>query len=216
VTGNVGRTRVKICGITRIDDALTSVDHGADTVGFVFHEKSPRYIDPERAHRIIEQLPPFIQTIGVFADEPVDEVVQAYEESGVDAVQILNADRVFPGITSASIIPVVRVGGEHGGREIASIPNKKVVLLDTFVPGEKGGTGKTFDWEIARAYARNRNIIVAGGLTPENVSVLIESVRPYGVDVSSGVEGSPGKKDHKKIARFMESVLTIDDYLRGA
>lgn len=216
MTGEFVRTRVKICGITRIDDALTSVDHGADAVGFVFHEKSKRYIDPKRAHRIIDQLPPFIQTIGVFADEPVDEVVQAYEESGVDAIQILNADRIFPGITSASIIPVVRVGDGHGGREIALIPNERVVLLDTFVPGEKGGTGKTFDWEIAKEYARNRNIIVAGGLTPENVSDLIKSVMPYGVDVSSGVEGAPGKKDHEKIACFMRSVLTIDDYLRGA
>jgi len=216
MTCNYVRTRVKICGITRIEDALVSVDYGADALGFVFHRSSRRYIEPERARTIIEQLPPFIQTFGVFADEPTDAVLRVYKESGVNTIQSMNVDRAFPGISPSSIIPVVRVGSDHEEREMESIPEDITVLLDTFVPGEKGGTGITFEWDIAKKFARRRRIIVAGGIRPENVSDLIACVRPYGVDVSSGVEESPGKKDHAKIALFMKSVLTIDEFIRGA
>ena len=216
MTFDFGRTRVKICGITQIDDALTSVDHGADAVGFVFHEPSRRYIDPGKASEIIEQLPPFVKTIGVFADEPSDYVLRAYRESGVDAVQIMDTGRDVPGIPPSSIIPVVRVGEGNGEVELESLPVDRAVLLDTFVPDSKGGTGVAFDWDIAKKYAAERRIIVAGGVRPENVAGLIERVRPYGVDVSSGVEDSPGRKDHEKIARFLESVRTIDEHLRGA
>jgi len=210
------RTRVKICGIIRIDDALVSVECGADAVGFVFHEPSCRYIDPGKAREINEQLPPFVKTVGVFADEKADDVVKAYIESGVDAVQCMNTDGPFPGIPLSSIIPVVRVGNESGERMMTSITDKRAVLLDTFVPGEKGGTGRTFDWDIAKQYALSRRIIVAGGLSPENIFDLITRVTPYGVDVSSGVEVSPGKKDHEKIARFFERVRTADEHIRGA
>jgi phosphoribosylanthranilate isomerase len=216
MTGGVGRTRVKICGITRIDDAWISVDHGADALGFVFHEPSRRFIDPIKAKEIIEQLPPFIQTIGVFADETADIVVNAYTESGVDGVQCMNFSGPFPGIPPSSIIPVVRVGEGSGGGMPSSIPEERTVLLDTFVPGEKGGTGRTFDWDIAKQYAKARRIIVAGGLSPENVCGLIERVAPFGVDVSSGVETSPGKKDHEKIARFFKRVRAADEHIRGA
>jgi len=211
-----GRTRVKICGITRIEDALVSIDYGADALGFVFHEPSRRYIAPQKAREIIEELPPFIETVGVFAGESVDDVARAYQESGVDAVQVMSAHRVFSDIPFSSIIPVVRVGDGHGVGELKSIPTERTVLLDTFVPGEAGGTGVSFDWGIAKQYAQSRRIIVAGGLTPENVSDLIDIVRPYGVDVSSGVEMSSGIKDHEKIALFMRSVNTIDEYIRGA
>ncbi|MBN1882951.1 MAG: phosphoribosylanthranilate isomerase [Deltaproteobacteria bacterium] len=216
MTFNFGRTRVKICGITRVDDALVSADHGADAVGFVFHRPSRRYIEPKQARDIIDVLPPFIQTIGVFADERNDYVLRVYRESGVNAVQVMNAERASLGISPSSIIPVVRMGDGTGERELESIPEEQTVLLDTFIPGEKGGTGVAFDWDIAKRYARGRRIIVAGGLRPENVADLIDRVRPYGVDVSSGVEDSPERKDHEKIARFLESVRIIDGQIQGA
>ena len=209
------RTRVKICGITRIEDALVSVDHGVDALGFVFHRPSLRYIEPKTVYGIIEQLPPFVQTVGVFADEPTVEVLRAFAESGVNAIQVMNLEREFSGISPSSIIPVVRMGRDHGEQEMESIPTGRTVLLDTFIPGEKGGTGKTFDWDIAKKHARKYRTIVAGGLGPENVSNLIDCVKPYGVDVSSGVEESPGIKDHKKIALFLRSVRTIDERIRG-
>ena len=199
-------TRVKICGITNLEDALTAVEAGADALGFVFYAASPRHIFPEQATRIISQLPPFVQTVGLFVNEEataVNEVaalcrldlVQLHGDESADYCQqisrrVLKAFRVRS-LTCLDPIKDYRVAG---------------YLLDTFSPSFYGGTGTSFNWEIAtEAVKRHQRIILAGGLTPDNVAEAIRQVGPYGVDVSSGVEAGPGKKDREKVREFIRN-----------
>ncbi len=198
--------RVKICGITRSGDAECAVRAGADALGFVFARSSPRFVQPDVARKIIASLPPFVTPVGVFADASVQEILGSIRASGVRVVQI-HGD-LDPDASGAVPVPVVkafRVGDGFRLEELGKHP-AAAYLLDAFVEGVMGGTGKSFDWSVARSAAKFGRIILAGGLTAENVGAAIGAARPYAVDVSSGVELEPGKKDPEKIAAFCAAV----------
>jgi phosphoribosylanthranilate isomerase len=195
--------KVKICGITSLEDALTAVDAGADALGFVFHPASPRHISPEQAAAIIEKLPPFIQTVGLFVNESRDTVNTTADRCGLDLAQ-LHGDETpdFCRSIKRRIIKAFRVKDSFS-LDSASDYRCAAYLLDAWSPAAHGGTGQTFNWEIAAAAAARRPIILAGGLTPDNVAEAVRRVQPYAVDVSSGVECSPGHKDAEKIRAFI-------------
>jgi len=197
---------IKICGITNFKDAEIAVNAGAHALGFVFYAKSPRYVLPEKAACIIENLGPFVTAVGVFVDETPAAVREIVLKTGLDAVQLHNSlqSSDFHEV-QAKIILSFQVG-ENFNLRILDKYHANAFLLDTYVPGIAGGTGKTFDWKIACQAAKKHTIILAGGLTPENVEEAILIVKPYAVDVSSGVEARPGIKDHDLISSFIEKV----------
>ncbi len=198
--------RVKICGITNAADAELAADAGADALGFIFVPGTPRYIDPEAARGIINELPPFIIPVGVFADRPLDEVDHVMRRCGIRTAQLHGSEPpAYCRQVAGSVIKAFRVGS---GQQFPNLEGYRVCayLLDTFVEGKLGGTGNTFPLELAsRAKAYGR-VIIAGGLHPGNVVEAIQYVRPYGVDVSSGVEARPGKKDPEKLREFLARV----------
>ncbi|SHE74697.1 phosphoribosylanthranilate isomerase [Desulfofundulus australicus DSM 11792] len=198
--------RIKICGITDISGALAAAEAGADALGFVF-APSPRCITPVEARLICRELPPFITRVGVFVDAPLEEVRAVADYCGLDVIQLHGNEPVdYCRAVGRRVIKAFRVGGELkiDPQAVSGYP-ADAILLDTFVAGRKGGTGQPFDWHLAAGLKLPRPLILAGGLTPENVGRAVELVRPYGVDVSSGVEmeGRPGKKDPEKIRRFI-------------
>ena len=198
--------RVKICGITTLDDALAAAAAGADAVGFVFHPPSPRNITPDQASAIISQLPPFIQTVGLFVNQPADMVNSTADRCGLDIIQ-LHGDEPPEYCRSITrrVVKAFRVRDEQSLAGLDSYP-VAACLLDAWSPAAPGGTGETFNWELAhRAVQNGRRIILAGGLTPANVADAVQQVRPYAVDVSSGVESAPGKKDTALIRAFIAS-----------
>jgi phosphoribosylanthranilate isomerase len=198
--------RVKICGLTNLNDALAAVEAGADAVGFVLYKESPRCISADQAQEIIRQLPPFVTTVGLFVNQPTHWVRVMAERSGVDALQFQGDETPdYCEAFSQRAIKAIRVRDRDS---LAAMLEYRVraFVLDAYREGEYGGTGETFDWALAaeaKAYGR---IILAGGLTPENVAEAIRRVRPFAVDVSSGVEGSvKGTKDHGKIRAFVQA-----------
>ncbi len=199
-------TKVKICGMTNIEDAIMAVEAGADALGFIFYPKSPRSIDTKSAARIIKELPPFVLTVGVFVNDTPDLVNKTVAECGLDRVQLHGTEGPeYCAKVNAKVIKALRVS------EISDISVIKeycvsAYLLDAYHEDLHGGTGKTFDWDIAVAAKRFGNIILSGGLTPENVQDGIRRVKPSVVDVCTGVESRPGKKDPEKIKRFIEKV----------
>jgi phosphoribosylanthranilate isomerase len=193
---------VKICGITRLADARHAVACGVDALGFVFWPKSPRYIAPDRAVEIVALLPASVTAVGVFVNESVDGIRTIVERTGIGAVQ-LHGDET-PEYASALGWPVWRAFTLERAEAMSTAwPPETTVLVDAADPVRRGGTGVTVDWGRAAGIARMHRIVLAGGLTPENVAEAIETVRPYGVDVSSGVEDSPGVKNVDKIERFL-------------
>jgi phosphoribosylanthranilate isomerase len=199
------RVRVKICGITNVDDALAAVDAGADALGFMFYEGSPRNVSPKVVGEIVRQLPPFIAKVGVFVNALEGIVHRIAAECGLDTLQ-------FHGDESPELcqkflpLKVYKAFRIQDIDSLQAIPAFKTDawLLDSFVPGKSGGTGATFNWDLAaEAKKLGRSIILAGGLTPENVAEAVAKVQPYAVDVSSGVESSPGRKDLKKLRAFV-------------
>ena len=197
---------LKICGITRRTDALHATQQGATALGFVFWEKSPRYVVPERAAEIIAELPSAVTSVGVFVNGDIDRVRAAATTAGVGVVQ-LHGDEP-PAYGDALGYPIVRsMTLIDADAVIACWPAGTTLLLDAADRERRGGTGVTVDWPRAAVLARRRRVILAGGLTPENVGDAIATVNPYGVDVSSGVEISPGVKDPAKVARFLENAL---------
>ena len=198
--------RAKICGVTNRDDALCAVDHGADALGFIFYEKSLRYIAPEKAGEIIFDLPPFVTPVGVFVNASEREIDIAVKLAGLRAIQ-LHGDEP-PEACLGHAVPVIRalrVGCDFDVQTLLSYL-VNTFLLDTEKAGSYGGTGETFDWTKAVEAKRYGRIILAGGLNPDNVQEAIERVGPYAVDTSSGVESEPGKKDHKKVRDFLAHV----------
>jgi phosphoribosylanthranilate isomerase len=201
--------RIKICGITNIDDALYAAELGADALGFIFVKSSPRYIAPKAARKIIQELPPFIVPVGVFADSPVENIYRAIEQTGIKCVQLHGNET--PKQLAGFPVPVYksfRVGSSFN-LEILCRYEGPAYLLDTKIPGELGGTGKKFDWIIAVKAKKYGRIILAGGLTPENVVDAVRLVQPYAVDVNSGVEEYPGKKSHTKLKTLFEQLKQV-------
>jgi phosphoribosylanthranilate isomerase len=194
----------KVCGMTRLTDALHAVQHGATAVGFVFWPRSPRYIEPERAAEIIRELPGTVTAVGVFVNQPVDEIRRIAAATGITAIQLHgdepSAYAEVLGWPVWRALPLDLADDES----LLDWPPSTTILLDTHDPVRRGGTGQTIDWTQAARVATQRRIVLAGGLTPENVQDAIVAVRPYGVDVSSGVEEAPGVKDFDKVARFLE------------
>ena len=194
----------KVCGLTRLTDALHAVKHGATAVGFVFWPKSPRFIAPELAAAIIRELPGTVMAIGVFVNQSIDEITRTAAQTGIAAIQ-LHGDEP-PAYAPALPWPVLRATPlEEANGSMMDWPPDTLILLDVHDPVRRGGTGQTIDWSRAARIAAGRRVVLAGGLTPDNVGVAIETVRPYGVDVSSGVEEAPGVKDFAKVARFLEN-----------
>lgn len=198
-----GVPRVKICGITTIEDASHAAACGADALGFVFYPASPRCIEPDSARRIIAELPPLITTVGLFVDESPDRIRETVEFCGLDTVQLHGKEE--PAQCSYPPHRVIKALRLKQGMDASLFAAYRVsaLLLDAYVPGEPGGTGQCCDWELARQIASRHRVILAGGLNPENVAAAVRRVRPYGVDVSSGVEKRPGHKDPQKVASFI-------------
>lgn len=199
--------KVKICGITNFADAEAACGLGADALGFNFYPPSPRYIDPENARRIIEKLPPFVTTVGVFVNvaDP-DSLLETARKAGIQVLQLHGDEGVdyCRRLAGRPLIRTLRLG-KAPLPDIGRIP-ARAFLLDTGNERLFGGTGKAFDWSLAETFPRNRPVVLAGGLRPANVAEAIRRVRPYGVDVCSGVESGPGKKDVGKMSAFMKEV----------
>lgn len=196
-------TKVKICGITSLDDALMAVDAGADALGFVFFEKSPRCVGPDTVARIIEGIPPLVQTVGLFVNAELDFVNRTADGCGLDIVQLHGEESpAYCRLVRRRVMKAFRVRGEE---TLASMIDYRVAayLLDAYSPNAYGGTGERFDWDLAVAAKERGTIVLAGGLNADNVASAVGRVRPYGVDVSSGVESAPGKKDPEKVKRFI-------------
>jgi phosphoribosylanthranilate isomerase len=207
------RTRVKICGITCREDAELAIAAGADALGFIF-APSPRRIATEDAARILRALPPFVTTVGVVVDQDVAALRAACP---LDAIQFHGQEtpRTLAGAAGIRRIKAFRIRDES---DLTALPAyeacAEAFLLDAYVAGVAGGTGQTFNWDLARrARDIGRPILLAGGLTPDNVGAAIRAARPYAVDISSGVEASPGRKDPAKIAAFLSAVRTADNCL---
>lgn len=201
--------KVKICGITNWTDARRAVAAGADFLGFNFYPPSPRYIAPAKARRIVRRLPRHITVVGVFVNEPEEQMLKIARVVGLDCLQ-LHGDE-SPELVSRlklafPVIKALRVQKSFRPAQLAQFKRAAAFLLDGFQPRRYGGTGKTFDWSIARRANRNGRIFLAGGLTPQNVIAAIHAVRPYAVDVCSGVEARPGKKDPARIKAMMQAV----------
>jgi phosphoribosylanthranilate isomerase len=199
--------RSKICGITRIEDALAAVEAGADAIGFVFYPKSPRAVTAQQAKAIIAALPPFISTVGLFVNASACELNETLDAVPLDLLQF-HGDET-PEQCEGYHRPFIKALRVKAGDDIAAACKQyskaSGILLDTYVEGVPGGTGETFDWALIPKEL-SKPIILAGGLTSANVSQAIAQVRPYAVDVSGGVEKSKGIKDHDKIRAFMSAV----------
>ena len=205
--------KVKVCGITNAADALAAVEAGADALGFIFYEKSPRYVVPAVAANIIAELPPLVTPVGVFVNEGLATVRSIMDTCGLAMAQLHGDENVSycrelarPAMKAlrlrdrGSLLALAEYQGRGGVRGF---------VLDAFSELSYGGTGQITDWGLAAEVAKSTPILLAGGLTPDNVTEAIHTVRPYGVDVSSGVESAPGKKDHAKMRAFVDAVRVV-------
>lgn len=201
--------RIKICGITNREDAWTALDAGADALGFVFYAKSPRAVTPAVARTIIRDLPPFVVTVGVFVNEDPAIVRDAMDQCGLALAQ-LHGDETPAYCESLGrpVVKAIRVKDRGAFLALAEYQGRAGVrgfLLDAFSEEAYGGTGRLSDWQLAAEAAKTASIVLAGGLTVENVADAVKAVRPYGIDVSSGVESAPGRKDASKVAAFIRA-----------
>jgi phosphoribosylanthranilate isomerase len=211
-------TRVKICGIKEFEDARDAVLLGADAIGLNFYPNSPRYIEPARAAKIIEQLPPFVSVVGVFVNHPDPQNLEDFAVSvGLHAVQLHGNETpdYCSMIQRVRVIKSLRVDSNFRVDTLRSY-GSRTFLLDACSPDQFGGTGKSFNWDLVFGANAFGSIIVAGGLTPENVTQAVSTLHPFAVDVASGVESKPGKKDYEKMRRFIEAVRRADVALMGA
>ena len=203
-------TRVKVCGITNLEDAWTATEAGADALGFVFVPNTPRYIEPDHANAIMRQIPPQVVTIGLFADADSAQIQEVATNCRLDAIQLHGNEP--PELCHSLNLKVIKAFRVKGNETLNILPKFQVdaYLLDAYVKGKLGGTGETFDWNLACRAKRYGQIILAGGLNPSNVSTAISQVKPYAVDVSSGVEAEPGRKDPEKVRDFIRTVRETD------
>ena len=201
---------VKICGITRLEDADVAIACGAGALGFVFWPQSPRFVDPYRVRAIVASLPPLIATVGVFVNQPAHYVNGVASLVGLSAVQLHGDETAaFAERIRRPVLRAMAVGAaDHaqGGDVLGAWPKRVTLLLDVHDPERRGGTGRTIDWTEAAGIASRRRVMLAGGLTPENIAAAVHAVRPFGVDVSSGVEARPGIKDHGRVRALFEAL----------
>jgi phosphoribosylanthranilate isomerase len=209
----MSKVKVKICGITNWTDARRAVEAGVQFLGFNFYRPSPRYIRPALARRIIRRLPERIAVVGVFVNEAEATMLAIAQRVGLDYLQ-LHGDEPPEQVACLKrkipVIKAIRVRDSFQPRQLDSFGRASAILLDGFDPGHHGGTGKTFNWSLARGSNGSRRIFLAGGLTPENVAEAIRVAHPYAVDVCSGVEVRPGRKDPARIVALMWAVRTAE------
>lgn len=216
---NYRRIRVKLCGITRIEDAAFAVKQGVDALGFIFAEKSPRNIAVRDASKIIKTIPPFVDRVGVFVDASTERIKRC-ADAGLSYLQLHGnessqfCEQLRTELPYCKIFKAFRIGPASSAEEFSSYHDSvDGFLLDTYVKGESGGTGKVFDWSILKRLQLAKPFLLAGGLSPDNVSNAMEIVRPYGLyalDINSGVEVSPGIKDHSKLEKLMDVVRSLE------
>lgn len=205
--------KIKMCGITNVDDARVAVEAGADALGFVMYRKSPRFVKPAVVKAIVAGLPPFMLPVGVFVNEEPARVRTLMDECGLALAQ-LHGDETAPYCQDLGrpVLKALRLkdrGTFLALAEFSGRANVRGFLIDAFSDQAYGGTGQTVDWGLAQEVAQSMPVVLAGGLTPVNVAEAIARVRPYGVDVSSGVELSPGKKDHRKVKAFIHAARLV-------
>ncbi len=216
---------IKICGITSLEDANFAIAAGADAIGFVFAE-SPRRITPQDARAIIDKLPQHIEKIGVFVSPFLDELAAIHHSAGLTGLQLHDSTLSTKAVRSRIDSPAIRIvhvvryqnNADHFARDLKNLePLSDAVLIDTCIPGKQGGTGIPFDWSAAREsflqHVGHLRLIAAGGLRPENIRQAILTLAPWGVDVSSGVEAAPGKKDPARVAAFIREAHAAADKL---
>ena len=200
-------TRIKICGITNVEDGVAAVEAGADMIGLMFYERSPRHISFATAAEVSRALSPFIVKVGVFVNPDEDTVMRAINDCGVTLLQFHGEET--PGFCTQFGAMSMKAFRIKDAASLEALPNypTDAWLLDAYSPDAHGGTGAKFNWELAiEAKHLGRPIFLAGGLTPENVGDAVQAVQPFGVDVSSGVESAPGKKNHAKVRAFIQAV----------
>lgn len=207
---------LKVCGITRVEDALAAADLGARAIGFVFWPQSPRAVTVRTARAIVRELPPFVATVGVFVNQPRTQILDIAGAVPLTAVQF-HGDEDDEDVAAFPwrVLRAVSLEAAGSDERIARLPEHVTVLLDAHDPHRRGGTGMTTDWQRAAAVAEARPVVLAGGLQPSNIAEAVRVVRPWGVDVSSGVEASPGVKDLEKLAAFvsaLEGALDLDPF----
>lgn len=203
-------TKVKICGITNIADAKVALEAGADAIGFIFYEKSPRHVTIEKAAEISKQLPPFLMRVGVFVNADEEFILRAMGECQLSLLQFHGDEK--PDFCRQFGLMSMKAFRIRDAESLKEIPKYQTdaYLLDAFSSTAYGGTGEKFNWNLALEAQRfGKPIFISGGLTPENVAEAIRNVRPFGVDVSSGVESAPGKKDHAKVREFIKAAREI-------
>ena len=201
------RVRAKICGITCLEDAIQAIEAGADALGFVFYPPSPRYISMELAADICQKLPPFVYRVGLFVDAGRQQIEQACNTLALDLLQFHGdeSEAECQGFSRPYIKAIrIQTGADFQHAETV-YPSAKAILVDAYKPGVPGGTGERFDWSLLPA-TRSKPLILAGGLNEKNIYQAIQSVRPYAVDVSGGVEQTKGKKNHQLVSQFLNEV----------
>jgi phosphoribosylanthranilate isomerase len=205
--------QVKICGITNVEDASVAVAAGANALGFILYRASPRYIEPAMVQRIVAQLPPFVVPVGVFVNEEIKIVRDLMDTCGLALAQLHGDETAtYCRELGRPILKSIRLKDRSTFLALAEFQGRAGVrgfVLDAFSEQAYGGTGQVVDWGLAREAAQAATVVLAGGLTPENVGRAIQTVQPYGVDVSSGVEVTPGKKDHEKVRAFLRAVRCV-------
>jgi len=213
----MAKVKVKICGITNWTDAKRAVEGGAEFLGFNFYTGSARYVTPAKARRIVARLPKGVSAVGVFVNETEEKIMEIARKVKLDRLQLHgdeSAEMVARLGRSFPVIKAIRVRKSLRAAELRLFPSASALLLDGFDRGQRGGTGKTFDWKIARRVKTGARIFLAGGLTPENVGEAIEAARPYAVDVCSGVEARPGKKDPARMKKLLQAVKATESKRR--
>ena len=200
------QVKVKICGMTNLNDVKVAVDGGVDAVGFIFYKKSPRSVTMQAVMEIVLELPPFVDSVGVFVNETAEQINKIADHCKLDRVQLHGDESpAFCKKIRRRVIKAIRVKDIQSLKKLSDYPVSSF-LLDTFSEDQYGGTGKVFDWNLAYPAKKYGPIILAGGLTPNNVRQVIQRIQPYGVDVCPGVESQPGIKKQKKMQAFLKNV----------